>query len=971
MQSTRAAHAPCRVRDESFAPNLHRHRRRSAPPRSPPAAGCAGRTRRQARGGARSTRTARRIVRRDGAGAARRRAADGRRARRSPSRETLDARRRRRRRACRRRRRRSSRSCSRCSRFAPARLVLARLSRRWPTRAAPRCGAFLDRWRDSRFVAAALRVRRAAPARVRRVVRQPARVAGDRLSRPADARDERTADARRSTRSAPASRAAGTSIDASRARARPDARMRRRHRRHRRRRRHRGGDPRRRAGLSRRDRRGRAAALVARLPHARGAKPIPQLYQESAARKTADKAINILQGRCVGGGTTVNWTSSFRTPPATLAHWQRASRPRRLHRADARAVVRRMEARSTIAPWTVAPNANNDALRAAPQRSASRARAIRRNVKGCWNLGYCGMGCPTNAKQSMLVTTIPAALDRGATLVTRARARALRASPATASRRLECVGARRRRHRADRRDASTCARASFIAAGGAIGTPALLLRSGAPDPHALRRQAHVPASDRGLGGADAGARRRLCRRAADGLLRPLPRDACRSTARSASSSKRRRCIRCSRRPRCRTTARAHARWMRELPRHAGADRAAARRLPSRKARAARVRLRDDGSPVLDYPLTTFVLGRRAARVPRRWRRSSSRPARSAVMPVHGDGAPFTSLRDGAGGDRRASRCAPLVTRVVTAHVMGGCAARPRRAHVASSTRRRAPPPARNLYVCDGSLFPTIDRRQSAAVDLRDRRRALATRWRDGLRDPRPERFSVIALDRPRYSDATSRAAVRRAHPRRSSHAARECKHDPPRRRRRCSRLAPGLARRPRRRRRHARLGARKRGNAVPLAGARKAPLVESRTMRFVGDRVEDVGRARQRAAAPDAHDACSRRSQVRRHARRGSCSSALPRTLPVLDARREAARRTPAQAEAARARRRRACATRRPRKATAVKPAKRASPQGDTARTRAVIRRYHPRRPAASTHAARSRSTSRIDAVRMTRHAHA
>ena len=49
----------------------------------------------------------------------------------------------------------------------------------------------------------------------------------------------------------------------------------------------------------------------------------PQLYQESAARKTRDKAINILQGRCAGGGTTVNWTSSFRTPSTTLAHWSR------------------------------------------------------------------------------------------------------------------------------------------------------------------------------------------------------------------------------------------------------------------------------------------------------------------------------------------------------------------------------------------------------------------------------------------------------------------------------------------------------------------------------------------------------------------------------------------------------------------------------------------------------------------------
>src|SRR3954464_15992668 len=57
--------------------------------------------------------------------------------------------------------------------------------------------------------------------------------------------------------------------------------------------------------------------------HQRESEAYPALYQESAARKTADKAINILQGRCVGGSTTVNWTSSFRTPQATLEFWQK------------------------------------------------------------------------------------------------------------------------------------------------------------------------------------------------------------------------------------------------------------------------------------------------------------------------------------------------------------------------------------------------------------------------------------------------------------------------------------------------------------------------------------------------------------------------------------------------------------------------------------------------------------------------
>src|SRR5690606_11976123 len=54
----------------------------------------------------------------------------------------------------------------------------------------------------------------------------------------------------------------------------------------------------------------------------REARAYPELYQELASRKTKDKSISILQGRNVGGGTTVNWTTCFRTPPNTLKHWR-------------------------------------------------------------------------------------------------------------------------------------------------------------------------------------------------------------------------------------------------------------------------------------------------------------------------------------------------------------------------------------------------------------------------------------------------------------------------------------------------------------------------------------------------------------------------------------------------------------------------------------------------------------------------
>jgi choline dehydrogenase-like flavoprotein len=145
----------------------------------------------------------------------------------------------------------------------------------------------------------------------------------------------------------------------------------------------------------------------------------PQLYQESAARKTADKAINILQGRCVGGSTTVNWTSSFRTPADTLAHWARQHGLADFTPQALQPWFEMVERRLGIHLWEAAPNANNELLRTGGRRWASRC-SMRRNVRGCWNLGYCGTGCPTNAKQSMLLTTLPSALEQGARLYVQA-----------------------------------------------------------------------------------------------------------------------------------------------------------------------------------------------------------------------------------------------------------------------------------------------------------------------------------------------------------------------------------------------------------------------------------------------------------------------------------------------------------------------------------------------------------------------
>ena len=77
-------------------------------------------------------------------------------------------------------------------------------------------------------------------------------------------------------------------------------------------------------------------------------------------------------------------------------------------------------------PWQVPPNENNSVLAKGCTQLGIDWHLIPRNVAGCWNLGYCGTGCPTNAKQSMLVSTIPAALDNQSQLIYSARAERLR-----------------------------------------------------------------------------------------------------------------------------------------------------------------------------------------------------------------------------------------------------------------------------------------------------------------------------------------------------------------------------------------------------------------------------------------------------------------------------------------------------------------------------------------------------------------
>jgi len=206
-----------------------------------------------------------------------------------------------------------------------------------------------------------------------------------------------------------------------------------------------------------------------------------ELYQEAGGRGSADGAISILQGRSVGGSTTVNWTSSFRTPPATLKHWAEAYDVRSASVADLAPWFARMEERLGIAAWQADPNPNNLVLKRGCDALGWECEVIHRNVRGCWNSGYCGLGCPTNAKQSMLVSTIPQALRSGAELIHHLRIQRLLFDKERVSG-IEGVALDADAINPTGVRVLVTAR-HYVLAGGALNTPALLLRSNAPDPY--------------------------------------------------------------------------------------------------------------------------------------------------------------------------------------------------------------------------------------------------------------------------------------------------------------------------------------------------------------------------------------------------------------------------------------------------------------------------------------------------------
>lgn len=197
------------------------------------------------------------------------------------------------------------------------------------------------------------------------------------------------------------------------------------------------------------------------------------LYQEGAARLSSDGGVKVLQGRCLGGGTSVNWSACLPPRPETLDVWRTrfglpftkdSLRPFLLevvnflhihkdehYNSSARALIRGCTALNYH--WGNLPN----------------------NTLHCRECGSCGVGCPYDRKQSGIVTWLPAALARGATVYTDTKVEKLVRSGDKIT---EVHAAFLDAHtQPTGRTLVVRPKVGVVLAAGAVGTPAILLRS--------------------------------------------------------------------------------------------------------------------------------------------------------------------------------------------------------------------------------------------------------------------------------------------------------------------------------------------------------------------------------------------------------------------------------------------------------------------------------------------------------------
>ena len=219
---------------------------------------------------------------------------------------------------------------------------------------------------------------------------------------------------------------------------------------------------------------------------------LSRLYLDGGLVMTASGSLPILAGSGVGGGTTINYTTSFRLPDSTRAEWDARSGLDLFSSPRFTESLERVSSRLNVGTRWSTPGPRDRLLEIGCKGLGWHVGVIPRNVCDCregLECGYCGYGCRHGAKNSTARTYLADAIQAGARIVVHASADRVLSDRGRATGVLAHVrGSDGSMH------ALTVRARAVVVACGSLHTPALLLRSGLVNPN-IGRNLHLhPAS---------------------------------------------------------------------------------------------------------------------------------------------------------------------------------------------------------------------------------------------------------------------------------------------------------------------------------------------------------------------------------------------------------------------------------------------------------------------------------------------
>jgi len=204
---------------------------------------------------------------------------------------------------------------------------------------------------------------------------------------------------------------------------------------------------------------------------------LSRLYEAGGLLTSEDQSFVILQGSCLGGGTVVNYATSFRTPDSVREQWARDFDLPHFRGPEFTSALDAVCQRLQVTTDAQRPSTRDQTMLRGLEALAWHHAPLPRNVHDCSqgdDCGYCGYGCRRGAKQSTLLTYLQDAHDRGCRIVVDANVRRVTREHGRAVG-VEAVV----RYPHGQRPFTLAVRArAVVVAAGAIHSPALLLRSG-------------------------------------------------------------------------------------------------------------------------------------------------------------------------------------------------------------------------------------------------------------------------------------------------------------------------------------------------------------------------------------------------------------------------------------------------------------------------------------------------------------